>query len=90
MYTMYDSRSQTDIYDILYRNHYERQVSLFDRLIRKHNPPGNRLLDMCCGTGTHLNIYKELGYDVTGVDLSEAMLDKAKKMPLPLPLSGET
>jgi ubiquinone/menaquinone biosynthesis C-methylase UbiE len=76
---MYNSRVETDIYDILYRNHYKRHVSVFDRLIRQHKLSDNKLLDMCCGTGAHLNIYKQLGYDVTGVDLSEAMVDKAKK-----------
>ncbi len=76
---MYNSRSEADMYDIIYRIHYERQVSVFDRLIRMHQLPGNQLLDMCCGTGTHLRIYNQLGYDVTGVDLSEAMVDKAKR-----------
>jgi len=76
---MYDSILETDIYDIIYRHSYKKQASIFERLIKKHKPSGNRLLDMCCGTGAHLNIYKHLGYEITGVDLSKAMVDKARK-----------
>jgi len=76
---VYDSTLETDIYDIIYRNSYEKQASIFERLIKKHKPSGNRLLDMCCGTGAHLNIYKHLGYEITGVDLSKAMVEKAKR-----------
>lgn len=40
--------------------------------------PGETLLDVGCGTGTHLLMFKEMGLDVSGVDPSEAMLKVAK------------
>jgi SAM-dependent methyltransferase len=50
-------------------------------LIRKHAPRGRRVLELACGTGS---ILKQLWthYEVTGVDLSEEMLElAAEKVP---------
>jgi len=43
--------------------------------------PGARLLDICCGNGRHMATLLELGYEVTGVDLSEAQLRRAAERP---------
>lgn len=44
-------------------------------------PPGVAL-DAACGTGRHAAILSELGWDVTGVDATDAMLDRARdKLP---------
>jgi len=43
------------------------------------NQPGNKLLDMGCGTGTLSVAFKKMGYDVVGVDISEEMLTVAQK-----------
>jgi SAM-dependent methyltransferase len=40
-------------------------------------PPGSRVLDLCCGSGRHSIVLHDLGYDVTGVDLSETLLAEA-------------
>ncbi|WP_449349827.1 class I SAM-dependent methyltransferase [Streptomyces shaanxiensis] len=40
--------------------------------------PGQRVLDMGCGTGRFTVPMAELGADVTGLDLSRAMLDMAR------------
>ena len=44
-------------------------------------PPrrGLRVLDVGCGTGTDLKLYQQAGCDVSGVDLSAAMLKAARK-----------
>jgi ubiquinone/menaquinone biosynthesis C-methylase UbiE len=42
-------------------------------------PPGAKVLDLCCGMGRHSFTLSEYGYDVTGVDLSEALLAEARK-----------
>lgn len=49
------------------------------RLIRKFDIEVAGLLDLCCGTGAALRIFHERGYDVSGLDGSAAMLDRAKK-----------
>lgn len=42
-------------------------------------PAGSRVLDLCCGMGRHSLALREYGYDVTGVDLSEVLLDAARR-----------
>lgn len=40
---------------------------------------GMNVLDIGCGTGTHLKIYQEKRCNIFGIDLSESMLGLAKK-----------
>ncbi len=37
------------------------------------------LLDLCCGTGRMISIFADKGYKVTGIDLSEHMLEYARE-----------
>jgi cyclopropane fatty-acyl-phospholipid synthase-like methyltransferase len=39
--------------------------------------PGARLLDLCCGHGRHAVPLAQLGYRVTGLDLSRTLLARA-------------
>lgn len=57
----------------------ERERRAWHRLIRKHLGAGNgrRALDLACGTGVVSHLMHDLGYAVTGLDWSEAMLSKA-------------
>ncbi|MEU0371512.1 class I SAM-dependent methyltransferase [Streptomyces sp. NPDC006283] len=41
-------------------------------------PPGSRVLDLCCGPGLFLVPLAARGHSVTGVDLSPAMLERAR------------
>ncbi|MFS0727326.1 class I SAM-dependent methyltransferase [Paenibacillus sp. 1P07SE] len=41
-------------------------------------PPGAALLDVGCGMGRHALALQELGYNVTGMDLSKALLREAQ------------
>jgi ubiquinone/menaquinone biosynthesis C-methylase UbiE len=41
--------------------------------------PGPRALDFGCGTGRSTRFLRRLGFDVVGVDISEAMLGKARE-----------
>jgi SAM-dependent methyltransferase len=58
----------------------ERQLAVLDG--RPHsenvNPQGLRVLDVACGTGQHAIALARLGYRVTGVDLSMAMIERAR------------
>jgi ubiquinone/menaquinone biosynthesis C-methylase UbiE len=41
-------------------------------------PPGARILDVCCGTGSHLDLYRGKPYALFGLDVSPAMLAAAR------------
>jgi SAM-dependent methyltransferase len=43
-------------------------------------PPGAEVLDLCCGMGRHSMALTEFGYKVTGVDLSEVLLQEAIRL----------
>lgn len=47
------------------------------------------LLDLCCGTGQLALHFLDHGYQVTGLDLSEAMLDFARSSAAPFIVAGE-
>src|SRR3954462_3205180 len=49
-----------------------------EEMIRRHDPPGNRLLDVACGTGKSFMPMLQRGYAVTACDLSPAMADRAR------------
>jgi len=40
--------------------------------------PGERVLDIGCGTGNHLLMFNKLGLNVSGVDASPHMVQEAK------------
>jgi len=42
-------------------------------------PPGSLMLDIACGRGRHAIQLAEMGFDVTGIDLSEDSILKAKE-----------
>ena len=44
-----------------------------------------RILDIGCGTGRHSIELAKRGYQVTGIDLSESQLKRAKEKAPPLP-----
>lgn len=68
-------------YHLLYSNHDEKEAGDFIRkLVAYLNPsPNARLLDLACGKGRHSIALHQLGYDVTGIDLSPASIAEAKK-----------
>ena len=43
------------------------------------NPPYQHILDVCCGQGRHSNLLATRGHQITGIDLNQEALDKAKK-----------
>lgn len=49
----------------------------FESLFSKHSV--KTVLDCACGTGQHLYMLSEMGYEVSGSDYSESMLDVADK-----------
>lgn len=53
------------------------EKKFFDRLFTRANV--NTVLDCACGTGQHLYMLSELGYQVCGSDYSASMLQVARK-----------
>ncbi|MDQ3194595.1 MAG: class I SAM-dependent methyltransferase [Bacteroidota bacterium] len=65
-------------YDLLYRDKdYFREAEYIVEIIRRVKPGANKILDIGCGTGRHDIYFAEKNYDVTGIDLSEAMISEA-------------
>jgi SAM-dependent methyltransferase len=69
----------TDYYHELYKDRDHTEASLFiDKLVKKLNPPSNsNMLDIGCGKGRHAIQLANLGFDVTGIDLSKASIEEA-------------
>ena len=58
--------------------------SLFlETMLGQRSDPGVHLLDIMCGSGRLARPMGRLGYRVTGIDLSQAMIDEALVDPLP-------
>ena len=65
-------------YDLLYRDKdYSGESKYVADLIRAHAPGAASIMEIGCGTGAHAVELAQLGFDITGVDRSEGMLDAA-------------
>jgi ubiquinone/menaquinone biosynthesis C-methylase UbiE len=76
-----------DKYDSWYESAKGR---MYDRLEKKaigrYLPPGakgKKLLEVGCGTGHWSQFFSEYGFEVTGVDISERMIDIARAKSIP-------
>jgi len=67
-------------YNLLYKDkNYLEEYKYICEILKRHGADGKNILDIGCGTGKHLHFFKENGFSVSGVDLSENMINKAKK-----------
>ncbi len=69
-----------------YANKYEKEIFTqgtigeVDFIVNEINQDKNcKILDIGCGTGRHDVELTKRGYNVTGIDLSESMIEKAKE-----------
>lgn len=71
----------SDYYHLLYQHRDEQEALDFIRaLIAYLKPiPGSRTVDVACGKGRHSKALADMGFDVTGIDLSASSIDEAKK-----------
>ncbi|RYJ45160.1 class I SAM-dependent methyltransferase [Flavobacterium beibuense] len=71
----------TPYYHILYKDRDYEEAQLFmDNITHYLNLPENaKILDLACGKGRHSIYLNQLGYDVTGADLSENSIAIASK-----------
>ncbi len=77
----YASWFDTPYYHILYkdRDHKEAQGFMDNLTTYLNLPKQGTILDLACGKGRHSVYLNSLGYDVTGVDLSENSINYAKQ-----------
>ena len=75
---MYDRSAE--IYDAIYSfKNYEKEAAKLHELIQVHKrSAGNDLLEVACGTGSHITYLKN-NYTVEGLDINARMLRLARK-----------
>jgi SAM-dependent methyltransferase len=68
------------VYDA-FTGHYESEAWIADlvKVLERHGLTGKRLLDVGCGTGTSFLPMLAQGWEVTGCDISPAMLERARE-----------
>lgn len=68
------------IYDRYWGEQYHAQAfPVVDKLLLSRLPASARVLDVCCGTGRFTRKVRRKGFQVTGIDVSEAMLALARR-----------
>ena len=73
-------------YDLLYRDKdYAAESAWVGALLERHMPAAKSILEIGSGTGLHASELAGMGYDVTGVDMSEGMLETAEARRAELP-----
>ncbi len=73
-------RSYADAYDALYQDkEYETECDVIEKVFQDYSSePVRTVLDLGCGTGNHSIPLAKRGYQVLGIDRSEAMLENAR------------
>jgi len=69
---------------IMYNVDYHRWADYIQKIFRHHSESPTSILDVACGTGALTFILSELGYQMTGVDLAEGMLEIARQKSIDL------
>jgi len=77
----FESWFDSHYYHLLYKDRDETEaINFINTLINKLNPVhGSKILDLACGKGRHSKALAEKGFIVTGLDLSENSIIKARE-----------
>ena len=68
-----------EFYDLLYNDKdYEKEADFIEEVFSAFRKPAS-VLEVGCGTGNYTRIFHQRGYCVSGLDISEKMIDTAKK-----------
>lgn len=72
--------SYSAYYDLMYRDkRYDLECDFLEAAFRTaRGPRVKQVLDLGCGTGGHALVLAERGYEVTGIDRAEGMLEIAR------------
>lgn len=76
-------------YDLLYHDKdYSQECDFIEQILRSYTlEPVKTILDGGCGTGGHAIPLANKGYEITGIDASEAMVERAREKAEKLNLS---
>jgi SAM-dependent methyltransferase len=86
-YGVFTYNESSNIYDEFYSNIYDmlaqsssKNIYEIGEIIQQTSPNQKSIiLDVGCGTGDHVSLLKEKGYNVMGIDNSSNMIKKAKE-----------
>jgi ubiquinone/menaquinone biosynthesis C-methylase UbiE len=69
-----------EYYDIIeHYVDYDKQCDFMEAVFKKYGTNVRQILDLGCGTGIHVIKLTKRGYAVVGLDLSEKMLEVARR-----------
>lgn len=70
-----------EVYDLIYSDKdYTSECDFLEDIFRKYSKyPVSTVLDAGCGSGNHAILLSERDYTVSGFDISEMMIERAKK-----------
>ena len=66
-------------YHILYQKRDDKEAEQFLSILQKFFKKEDQILDIACGCGRHSIHLNKLGYNTTGIDLSEESITSAKQ-----------
>lgn len=77
----YASWFDTPYYHLLYKDRDHREAALFMNTLTNYLElkQDASILDLACGRGRHAKYLNKIGFDVTGIDLSEESIGYAKQ-----------
>ncbi len=71
-------RTFAKYYDLLYKDkNYAKETDFLEACFQEYLRP-KKILEIGCGTGNYTRIFYERGYEITGIDASEQMLNIAR------------
>ncbi|MHB8471808.1 MAG: class I SAM-dependent DNA methyltransferase [Gammaproteobacteria bacterium] len=77
MYKLFTTHA--DHYDRIYLGEKYHRETQFINWLMEREATGKSIIDVACGTGTHINSLCELGYELRGVDLCAEMIAHARR-----------
>jgi SAM-dependent methyltransferase len=78
---IYNEFSGTYEADVKRKLRYTAYVTAPKLVIKHLNSTAARILDLGCGTGLSSLLFFKAGYQVTGIDGTRAMIERARKLP---------
>ena len=78
----YKSWFDTEYYNLLYQHRDNSEARIFIETLVKQIPhmESSKVLDLACGEGRHSNVLHDLGFEVTGIDISPNRIKAATSL----------